>query len=175
MKKSISFLIIVSIFLPNVGVCQEKPMRLQIVPESRSTEIGSISSGNDSKRCFYVVLTNLINKPQSVFEYWNSWGYQNISFEMTLSDGHKSKITMRDQGFTKNSPSTYSIPPDGHQVFLIIFNKEWDGLPKFKEAGQTQVKLKAIYSVTETPASKAKKIWTGTISSDEVSIELNHW
>jgi hypothetical protein len=57
-------------------------------------------------RDFYVLLSNVSKQPQTVWEDWNSWGYQAISFELTTADGKKHVLSKRQQDFTKNYPST---------------------------------------------------------------------
>jgi hypothetical protein len=50
------------------------------------------------RRDFYVVLSNVSKQPQTVWEDWNSWGYQAISFQLTTADGKKhvlSKVSVR--------------------------------------------------------------------------------
>jgi hypothetical protein len=60
------------------------PFSLSIVPG-----IGGITMAKNKPREFYVVITNVSGGPQSIWQYWNSWGYQAISFELTTADGKK--------------------------------------------------------------------------------------
>jgi hypothetical protein len=153
---------------------QEQPFSLTIVPESRSSDSAGISSGKDSTRTFFVILKNNTAKPQAVFEQWNSWGYKTISFQMTLPEGRKVNVTMHEQAFTRNFPSTYVIPAKGYQVFPIVFNQEW-ALPTFEKAGLTKIKLKAIYSVDSTDESTVQKVWVGEVESEAITVGLKHW
>ncbi|CAN5908877.1 hypothetical protein BH11VER1_BH11VER1_09200 [soil metagenome] len=157
------------------GAAEEKPFQLTIVPESSSEHSSSISFAKDSKRAFFVVLTNTSDKPQSIFESWNSWGYQAIAFEMIRPSGERTKVFVKPQSFSKNFPSTYVIPARGHQVFPITFNDEWDVKPDFGESGRTKIKLTAVYEVHATKESGEKKVWTGRIVSETIDTEVNHW
>jgi hypothetical protein len=157
------------------GAAEESPFQLSIVPESRSEITSSISWAKDSKRNFFVILTNTSDKPQAVFERWNSWGYQAISFEMIGSAGERTSVRVKPQSFTKNFPSTYVIPPKGHQVFPIILNDKWEGRPAFGEPGRTKIKLTAVYEVQATAESAEQKVWTGRIVSGTIDTEVNHW
>jgi hypothetical protein len=153
---------------------QQEPFSLTIVPHSRSSDLAWIDSGKDSTRTFFVILKNNTAKPQAVFEQWNSWGYKTISFQMSLPEGRKVKVTMRDRGFTMNFPATYVIPAKGYQVFPIVFDQEWS-LPTFEKARLTKIKLKAIYSVDSTDESTVQKVWVGEVESEAITVELKHW
>ena len=50
------------------GAAEENPFELSIVPESRNADSSSISLAKDSKREFFVILTNKSDKSQPVFE-----------------------------------------------------------------------------------------------------------
>ena len=90
------------------------PFSLSIVPEtSRGEGFGSsIEMAHDKPREFYVVLTNSSSEPQAVWEHWNSWGYQTVSFELTNVDGKKFHVSRRPGIFTVNFPSTFVISPE---------------------------------------------------------------
>ena len=157
------------------GAAEENPFELSIVPESRNADSSSISLAKDSKREFFVILTNKSDKSQPVFESWNSWGYQVISFQLILPSGEQKKISVKPQFFTRNFPSTYVIPPNGHQVFPITLDDEWQGAPDFGKPGRTKIKLAAIYEVHESKESGEQKVWTGRIVSETLAVEVNHW
>jgi hypothetical protein len=153
------------------------PFTLAIVPtKSHGGTVGpSIVMAQEKPEAFHVVLTNISAEAQPVFETWNSWGYQAVSFEITLPDGKTSMLTMRDQGFSKNFPSTYLIPPGGHQVFPVKFDKAWQAKPTLPHAAEMLITLKAIYEVGETPESREKHVWTGRVESAPVKLTLRQW
>src|SRR6266481_3984441 len=64
---------------------QKSPFSLSVVPEASHGEPfgSSIEMAHNKPRDFYVVLTNVSSQTQAVWEYWNSWGYQTLSFELT--------------------------------------------------------------------------------------------
>ena len=167
--------LILTMFSASPLLSAEPPFQIAIVPE-RSTEQGAeISWAADSKEIFYVVLTNTTDEPQRIFETWNSWGYQAISFELTLASSKKVKMAMRDQVFTKNFASTSTIPPKGHFVFPITLNDDWQGRPEFEKEGPTTVQLKAIYEISPTFESKEYAVWAGKVESEELTVKINHW
>jgi hypothetical protein len=181
MKLLRQLIAIASIFAISVADAAEQPaakvaepFTLTVVP-SRSFPRGrSISFADDKPEEFFVVLTNPTKDIQPVFEYWNSWGYQNVSFEFTMPDGKKLVVSKRPQGFTKNFPSTFLIPPGEHRVYAIRLDKEWEVQPPLA-AAETQITLKAIYEVAVTPEATEHKVWTGRIESKPYNLTLYHW
>jgi hypothetical protein len=87
------------------------PFTLAIVPSKSSSDARSITLAEKQPDEFYVVLTNVSKEAQLVWEYWNSWGYQTLSFEITLSTGQKTIVSKRPEVFTVNFPSTFLISP----------------------------------------------------------------
>lgn len=175
MKTTIQPLLISLACIISASAAEEKPFQLSIVPESRNEVYSSISLAKDSKREFFIVLTNTTDKAQPVFESWNSWGYQAISFELILPSGERSKVSVKPQYFTKNYSSVFVIPPKGHQVFPIRLNDNWEGTPDFGKSGRTRIQLAAIYEIFATKESIELNVWTGRIVSEMIDVEVLHW
>jgi hypothetical protein len=148
---------------------------LAIVPEVSSSEGGSIAMANYKPRDFYVVLTNISQEPQAVWEYWNSWGYQTISFEFATADGKKGRILKRDAIFTVNFPSTFVVKPGEHQVFVIHLDKWWQANPALPKADVMPITLKAVYEVSPTPEASQYKVSTGRVESHSYNFKLRQW
>jgi hypothetical protein len=155
----------------------EKPFGVSIVPGSRSENSSFISWASGSNQTFFVVLVNLTDKPQPVFERSNSWGYQSLLFYMMLSDGRKITITVRPRVFTRNLPTTYLVPPHGYEVFPIVFNDEWTGNPNpgFGKPGDTKATLKVIYRIPPSQEADKKGVWFGQIESEATEVDVHHW
>jgi hypothetical protein len=152
-----------------------EPFTLTVVPSRSSPQGRSISFADDKPEEFYVVLTNSSKDAQPVFEYWNSWGYQNVSFEFAMPDGKKVVASKRIQEFTVNFPSTFLIPTGEHRVYVIRLGKEWETRPELAVDAETQITLKAIYEVTVTPEATEHNVWTGRIESKPYKLTLRHW
>jgi hypothetical protein len=135
----------------------------------------SIETAEKDPHTFYVVLTNQSDKPQFIWETWNSWGYNSISFEVTTADGKIHVLTIKPQIFTRNFPSTYKIPPGEHQVFPIRLNDEWNDRLTYSKAGSESVKVKAIFEIKPSPEDSKNNAWTGLVSSQIYNLELRHW
>jgi len=135
----------------------------------------SISTADKDPRTFYVVLTNQSDKPKFVWETWNSWGFNSISFEITSADGKTHVLTVKPQIFTRNIPSTFKILPGEHQIFPICLNDEWNGRLTYSKAGNDSVKVKAIFEIKPSPEDAENNVWTGLVSSKIYDLELRHW
>jgi hypothetical protein len=100
-----------------------------------------------SARTFYVLLTKTSDEPQPVWESWNSWGYYAVSFELTGPNGQRVILKKKPAAFTRNYPSTNSVPPHEQQVFPIHPDNWWEAKPPLPRADEIQITLEAIYAV----------------------------
>jgi hypothetical protein len=99
------------------------------------------------RRDFYVLLSNVSQQPQTVWQEWNSWGYQAISFELTTADGRNHVVSKRQQGFTMNGPTTDAIEPGEAQVYVVHLDEFWEiqpPIPKTDEMPITKSNLRGI-------------------------------
>ena len=151
------------------------PFTLAIVPSTSSPDARGITVAEKLPHEFYVVLTNVSTEAQPVWQYWNSWGYQTLSFEFTMADGQKIVVSKREQYFTRNFPSTFLIPPSEHQVYPIRLDKDWDIGSKLSKVAETTATVKAIYEVFTTPESQQYKVWTGRVESAGYMFTLRQW
>ncbi|HEY4815809.1 MAG TPA: hypothetical protein VIH67_00165 [Candidatus Acidoferrum sp.] len=156
---------------------QKFPFSLSIVPEtSRGEGFGSgIEMAHNKPRDFYVVLTNVSSEPQAVWEYWNSWGYRMISFELTTVNGKKFLVSKRPEDFTVNFPSTFLIEPGEHQVYAIRLDEWWETHPSLPKTDETPITLKAFYEIAPTPEAAQHKVWTGRLESRSYNFKLRQW
>lgn len=124
---------------------------------------------------FYVVLTNISGEPQPVWETWNSWGYQTISFELATSDGKKYIVSKAHEGFTRNFPSTFLVKPGEHQIYTIRLDEQWETHPALTKTDELPITLKAVFEVTPSPEAKEFKVWTGRVESHNYDFSLRQW
>jgi hypothetical protein len=156
---------------------QKSPFSLSVVPETSHGEGfgSSIEMAHNKPRDFYVVLTNVSSEPQAVWEYWNSWGYQTVSFELTTVDGKKFIVSRQQGYFTRNFPSTFLIEPGEHQVYAIRLDERWETHPLLPKTDEAPITLKAIYEVPPTPEAPQHKVWTGRVESRTYNLKLRQW
>lgn len=172
MRRLFYFLVLVTI----TGTVSAQPIfRVSIVPDQCGLDPCSISAARKDPATFYVVLTNQSDKPQLVWEAGNSWGYRSISFEITSSSGKTYVISKKEQRFTRNFPSTYSIPPGAQQVFPIELDDEWLGKPSHESAGTDRVTVKALFETKPSNEASTMGVGVSRISSQPYNLSLRHW
>jgi hypothetical protein len=148
-----------------------RPFSVTVVPAHSSAESRRINIQDKSTRPFHVALTNVSARPQWVFETWNSWGYQAISFEFTMSDGRKAVASTKEQAFTRNFPSTFLLSPGEQYIYTVSLDNKWDIRP-MPEKGESNLTLKAIYQISTSPEATEQGVWTGRIESKPYKISL---
>ncbi len=151
------------------------PFSLVVVPTTSTGEGGTITMAHRMPRDFYVVLTNDSQETQAVWESWNSWGYQAISFELTTTEGKKFVVSRRQEDFTRNFPSTFLVKPGEHQVLAIRLDERWQTHPTLPKRDEMPVTLKAVYEVPPTAEATKYKVWTGRIESRIYNLTLRQW
>ena len=151
------------------------PFSLAVVATFGSAEGGAIEMAQNKPRDFYVVLTNVSGESQAIWDSSNSWGYRAVSLEITTADGRTFVASRREEDFTRNGPSTFSVAPGEHQVFAIRLDKWWETRPSLPKADEMPIKLKAIYEVSLTPEAAKQKVWTGRSESRSYNLTLRQW
>jgi len=150
------------------------PFEISVVPTT-NRDVGTITMAKNNPRDFYVILKNVTDKPISVWDDWNSWGYQGISFEVTTPDGKTSHISKRNQGFGRNGPSRFIIQPGESKVFSVRLDESWEVQPPIQNADNTPIGLRAIYEIHRTPESDKYKVWAGRVESKQYQFDLQQW
>jgi hypothetical protein len=156
---------------------ESAPFALTIVPSTSQAppEGRFITMAEEKPHIFHVLLTNISKEVQPVFETWNSWGYQTLRFELTLPDGRQTVVSVSEQNFTRNFPSTFYILLGEHQVFPVRLDKAWKMNPEVSLGSETVITLKAIYEVKESSQSKEQHVWVGRVESKACQLTLRHW
>jgi len=155
----------------NATPAQKTPFTVSIVATRSTSDSRVITIAAEKPDEFYVVLTNVSNEPQSVWETWNSWGSRTISFEVTFGNNPPILVAREQEEFSKNLPSTFLIPPGEHKVYPIRLDKRWDvgSIPKSTEA---RASVKAVYEVPVTPEASTYHVWTGRVESGNYNVTL---
>jgi hypothetical protein len=153
------------------------PLSISFVPAWSGPSGRGISMATNTLDTFYVIVTNVSDDVQTAFRTSNSWGYYAVSFELQTVDGRTFAISKKPQAFTKNTPTTFVIPPREQMVFPIKLDAEWDAVPPLPIADETPlaVTLKAIYEVKPTPESAQQKVWSGRVESRAYHFNFRHW
>jgi hypothetical protein len=164
-KLALLSVVLLALFGTLWGDAAAEPFSLTVVPSTSIGDGGIIFMSHDKPQDFYVVLTNISGKPQVVWELWNSWGYQTISFELTTANGQKFVLSRRAEEFTKNYPSTFAVQPGEHQVYAVHLDKWWISNPAFPNADEMPITVKAVYQVSPTREATERTVWTGRLES----------
>ncbi|MCB1086592.1 MAG: hypothetical protein KDM63_06075 [Verrucomicrobiae bacterium] len=164
MKWIISVIVGFAIIEQGRGDENKPPFSVHLSPNKSHISVG------DDPRSFFVIFRNISTVEQKVFEQWNSWGYRNISFE--ISEGKRRyNLILKPQSFTRNFPSIYLVPPGENMVFRFTFDSNWENLPELPN-GETEVSINVIYKCTASDESKKQGVWAGKIRSDEYKQKL---
>jgi hypothetical protein len=139
------------------GEAKSDEFEVFLVPNAR------VISVSPDPQAFFVVLKNKSKEPKRLFEFWNSWGYQNISFHVHTADGVR-VLTRKDQDFTRNFPSTYEVLGGEVTVFRISFDERWDELSAIAD-GESKVRMQVVYKCDPSPEAEEERAWTGTVAS----------
>jgi hypothetical protein len=174
-KPALLSLMLLAVFGTLWSDTAQPPFSLAVVPSRSFGDRGMIAMSHNKPQDFYVVLTNVSGEPQAVWELWNSWGYQTISFELTTANGQRFVLSRGPEGFTKNNPSTFVVQPGEHQVYAIHLDKSWVSTPTFPKADEMPITLKAAYQVAPTREASEHKVWAGRVESRGYTFTLRQW
>ena len=160
----LAFLLLAFVIAPVVKVNE---LSLDIVPTPRRPQQGdpTLFPGDN----FYVVLTNNSEKAIRIFEDWTSLGWDSLSFEGVAANGKTYKFEKSPHGpWTRNFLAVFTIPPRGHYVFQIQFDKKnWPILEEIQHIlrpSEMHFQLKAIF--TESNDNGIINVWQGRVESE---------
>lgn len=149
------------------------PLDVRIVPTSYREEVGRAIRFGPTSPHFHVVVTNISDKPVRLWREWCSWGYFNLSFDVTDESGRSVTVRKRERVWHKNWPDWDVISPGGHQVREVTFDPEtWIDTPLLDLKGREVIRMKAVYSIRPDEKSEEHAVWTGHVSSPEDSYTL---
>ncbi|MDI7165475.1 hypothetical protein [Leptospira santarosai] len=151
--------------------------------EQRSLEVSIAIPGNDKEKSliiyessdkiiFHVLVKNVSNKEVRIWKDWNSWGYDNLSFQIQTDQENINIYKTEEKEWYKNFPDFWSIKPNEFVILNVNLDvKTW---PKLKELKfkNDRVKIKCIYEIKEDPDTKQYNIWTGKIESSFVEASI---
>jgi len=166
-------LILISIFIfyqPIVTHAELESLTLKIVPTRSSPKRGVIIDCATKNSLFYAVLTNISHSKLSVWREWCSWGYDNLSFKITLSDGQAFTVRKRPGNWRKNYPDPFVVKQRDHFVYSVRFDETWKGFPI--DWRNQKVKIKAIFQIDEDEQAERLKVWMGKVESPELEVDL---
>ena len=133
----------------------------------------------DRQREFQVVFRNQSPKPIRIWVEDCRLGHESLSFRYEEEAG-KPELMRRipsDSSRWKNTPlKTVAIPAGGALSWPVNpsgiswGDYDWTGAPE-PNTGKT-IKLRAVFEIHPTDASKDKNVWTGKITSEPVTLRV---
>jgi len=121
---------------------------------------------------FSVVLTNLTDHDLTLWKEWCSWGYFNLSFELTGKDGKVVKVSKAGRGWTRNGPAPYVVAPGKPFVLNVTFkSQDWEGTENLNGP----MTLKAIYKNSNEAFSGKKPNPQNQIQDDMQKLIHSAW
>jgi hypothetical protein len=126
---------------------------------------------------FHVVIRNISNEAQRIWQERNSWGYYSLSFELADASGKRWVASKRkDMRWSVNGPGFENLGPGEVAVLEVYFGngEVWEGFP-LQKGKHERVQLKAIFEVGESPESKEYRVWTGHIESKPIEVQFVRW
>jgi hypothetical protein len=119
---------------------------------------------------FHVLVRNVSDAPVKLWTDRFSWGYDNLSFDLTDDDAKHLTATKQPRGWSKNYPDWLELQPGEEYVLNVnLFAGEtWQNVPaRPKGTGPKLVKMRAVYEIKPDDESKRLGVWTGRIQSLE--------
>ncbi len=134
---------------------------------------------NSIRAHFNVVITNNTDKPINLWREWCSWGYYNLTFEALDANGKKHTIAKGPMSWTRNFPSSMTIPPRKHRVIDVYLNlvtakgrgSGWKMDSLLKATGGSDkryrtIRMRPVFQIRPDDDTKAHKIWTGKVTGE---------
>ncbi len=170
----------------SVGAAQAAPAGISVgapdIPiaekDGLKVSIGSIELRPNDPH-INVVLQNTSAKPINLFSEGNSWGYNNLTFEITKVDGKvldKPLIVARDYVPWRANMLSYQVIDPGEAIVRevrlqvpetngVIRRNFYGNFPFPSQGTQSQITMRAVFGNDDSNSYKGKKHWTGRIAS----------
>lgn len=171
------FLTIILAVMPFVAnaTAEDSPIAVSIaVPLSENGE--RIIKYPERIPHFHVIVSNVSDKPQRIFQEWNLWGYHGLSFEITDMHGKKWVAKKKPTRFNMNFPEFWTLDPHQSMVMEVFFADldTWEGFP-LPESGSQTVTMRAIFAFKPDDESRKLGVWTGSVVSKADKFTFYHW
>jgi hypothetical protein len=164
----------VGTFLPTCSAA-ESPLGVKLAIPSNMDGVHYLQQAVHPPSRFYVIVSNVSNEPQRVWDEHCSWGYFALSFEFTDITGKTTTAKKRDITWTVNSPVWRSLAPQESLVLEVHYaaTNWWSRFPE--PQGSRTVTMRAVFTVSPDEESRRHKVWTGRISSEDREVTIHPW
>lgn len=127
----------------------------------------------DKTSHFHVLVTNISDTPQRIWQDWTGWGYFNLRLEFTDADGTTATATKLGKNWSSDGPVSWTLAPHETHVIDVYFAdpKQWTGFPSLKD-DRKLFTIRAIYESLDSAESKVQGVWTGKVISQGINALL---
>jgi hypothetical protein len=140
-----------------LGQGPKEPFTLMIVPNERHEKRAYLvfNKPHAPHEHFHVILTNVSDKPQRLWNDSCSWGYGRLYFEVTDRKGNVRHVKQVERIWEKNYPDWFYLSPRHHVIFDVSFDLEkWEGVPTLeKDVASAEMKMRAFYRLEDAVIS----------------------
>lgn len=142
--------------LPNLSLMIAVPIH----DGQRTIEVGRRATH------FNVIIKNLSEHRVNLWREWCSWGYFNLSFQLTDENGTTWIAKKKEKDWGKNFDSM-TVDPSDELVIDVTFDPDiWDNVLPLDAGRSTTVSMVAIYQSENSDDAKERGVW-GRLVSDK--------
>ncbi len=132
----------------------------------------TIQVGREAKP-FHVIIENLSDRQINLWRERYSWGYFNLSFEITDEKGATWTVKKKEIDWEKNFPDYVAIGPKEKKVIDVSFNPDiWQSVLPSGATQRTMVSMVAIYESEGSKDASERDVWSGRLVSDKKQYTL---
>jgi hypothetical protein len=122
-----------------------------------------------------VVFRNVGTAPLRLWKDTCSWGYRNLSFEMSDAGGRRFTVSRVEVPWEKNVPTWDTLAPGASVSRDVTLNHgDWQGLPPLAPGEARRVSLRAVYRSSPDEQSRRHGIWVGSAQSEDLEVTLTN-
>lgn len=141
-------------------------LKLRIAVPERNAMVAQ-----DEHSHFHVVIENVSDRPQQIYDEWNSWGYFNLHFEFWTPDGERKMMKKLGKSWFNNVPTSTTLQPGEVTVWDVYPNDTiWTAVPLPERHHEVKVRIRAIFEQKD-----AGEMWTGRALSPEEEITFRNY
>jgi len=157
------------------AVAASAPLGVSLAPYHASESSPPLIALADGSPQLTVVLTNRGEQTLRLWKDGCSWGYQNLSFELTDAAGRSIKVTRAERGFEKNVPTWNDLRSGGDlSMDVTLSAPEWRNLPALKHGERQAVRIRAVYRSEPGFDATTHHVWIGVAYSPARDVILSN-
>jgi hypothetical protein len=194
MRTMILSVMVIGLFVGSVVGCggrdvhrDEGSATMPVVSSGLRVSIAILEEGKirmrGQKPAIHVVFENVSDRSLGIIDEWNSWGWFNVKFKYTMSDGIPRVMERINGAWTRNNLTITQLQPGEVLVRDVYFDHDgWEGVPTITQ--NTPVMIQAVFTQTgsslplfkpdpaQVEEARRAGAWIGTAESAPVRAAL---